>query len=64
MNTQPIQPAPDADRSGVHSLDSLNVIIEGNEDTTVRPMTPEQIEAMKRFWKRQGVEPPPPYDKL
>ena len=56
-------PTPEAPRSGTDSLNALNVIVEGG-DTTVRPITPERIAAIKRFWERQGRKPPPPWDKL
>ena len=49
---------------GAYSLNAVNVIVDGPGDTTIRPITPEKIAAMKRFWERQGRKPPPPYDKL
>lgn len=55
---------PEAPRSGVDSLNALNVFVEGGGDRTVRPITPERIAAINRFWERQGRKPPPPYDKL
>jgi hypothetical protein len=49
---------------GYYSLDALNIVVEGNGDKTVRPITPEHIAVVKRFWARQGRTPPSPYDKL
>ena len=60
------QPTPSPEDSW-HDSDSSDVIfleIDGSGESTRRPMTPEEIAAMKRFWERQGRKPPPPYDKL
>jgi hypothetical protein len=64
MNEEQVNPTPNKLPAGAYSLDALNVVVEGNEDTTVRPITPEEIAAIKRYWERQGRKPPPPYDKL
>ncbi len=57
-------PTPEVPVSAVNSLNAVNVIVEGGGDTTIRPITPERIAAIKRFWERQGRKPPPPWDKL
>ena len=57
-------PTPDVPVPAVNSLNAVNVIVEGGGDTTIRPITPERIAAIKRFWERQGRKPPPPWDKL
>lgn len=44
--------------------DAEIIDIDGGEGAVRRPMTAEEIAAMKRFWERQGRKPPPPYDKL
>jgi hypothetical protein len=64
MSEQSINPTPDNLPAGPYSLDALNVIVEGPGDTTRRPITPEDIAAVKRYWERLGRKPPPPYDKL
>jgi hypothetical protein len=57
-------PTPEDFRSDVDSRNALNVVFEDDGDTTPRPITPEEIAAIKRYWERQGRKPPPPYDKL
>jgi hypothetical protein len=64
MNSAHPSPQPENGRPGFDSSDALLVVVEGGGDTTVRPITPEEIAAVKRFWARHGRTPPPPYDKL
>lgn len=64
MNAPQNSPAPESPCFETDSLDARNVFVEGPGDTTVRPITPEEIAAIKRYWERMGRKPPPPYDKL
>jgi hypothetical protein len=64
MSESPQNPNLENLPPGFYSLDALNVEVEGPGDTTPRPITPEEIAAIKRYWERQGRKPPPPYDKL
>ncbi len=51
-------------RSGFDSSDTLLIEVDGPGDTTMRPVSPQHIAAVKRYWERLGRTPPPPYDKL
>jgi hypothetical protein len=64
VSTPQQSPAPDNFRPEADSLNALNVAFEEKADTTPRPITPEHIAAIKRYWERLGRKPPPPYDKL
>jgi hypothetical protein len=64
VSTPQQEPRPENLRTETDSLNAINVAFEDEGDTTPRPMTPEEIAAIKRFWERQGRKPPPPYDKL
>jgi hypothetical protein len=70
MSTVVPVPGPDYDPP-VNSLDALNVVVEGNEDTTVRPADPKHLPhllELKRLLEereqrlkaeRERQEPPP-----
>ncbi len=64
MAEQPNDDLPEDLPPGAYSLNVVHLIMEGPSETPPRPMTAEEIAAMKRFWERQGRKPPPPYDKL
>ena len=62
-NSQPTPSHEGSWREGFSSDVDL-IEIEDVGETIRRPVTPEEIAAMKLFWERQGRKPPPPYDKL
>jgi hypothetical protein len=66
MNSPQPTPSPEGRWSETDSRNSM--LIEADDRGTVsqppRPITPEEIAAIKRFWERQGRKPPPPWDKL
>ena len=66
MNNSQPPPAPKGHGSATDSSNSMLVEVDdrGMPPQAPRPITPEQIAAIKRFWERQGRKPPPPWDKL